>query len=73
MNLINMINRNNILGFFAYFLIGIILGSATSFICLIIHEDNDRCHYYNGKWSYKDLAIGIIAIILSYIIKTFIL
>lgn len=69
----NYMNKNDVLGFFAYFLIGLVLGYAVSFICLIIHENTDRCYYYNGKWSYKDLSIGIIAILLSYVIKKFVL
>lgn len=69
----NKINKNDILGFLAYFFIGFLFGHEASFLCLIVHEDNDRCHYYNGKWRYKDLLIGLAAIILSYIIKRFIL
>lgn len=39
---------------------------------LIIKENSDRCHYYNGKWNKKDLAIGISSIILGSIAKYFI-
>lgn len=33
---------------------------------------SDRCHYYNGKWNKKDLAIGISSIVLGSIAKYFI-
>lgn len=39
---------------------------------LFIKENSDRCHYYNGKWNKKDLAIGISSIILGSIAKYFI-
>lgn len=35
-------------------------------------ENSDRCHYYNGKWNKKDLAIGISSIVLGSIAKYFI-
>ena len=69
----NKINMNNILGFLSYFFIGFLFGCGVGFLCLIVHEDNDRCHYYDGKWCYKDLSIGVVAIILSYVVKRFIL
>ena len=31
-------------------------------LALIIHEDNDRCHYYHGEWNKGDLTRGCIAI-----------
>lgn len=34
--------------------------------------NSDRCHYYNGKWNKKDLAIGISSIVLGSIAKYFI-
>lgn len=39
---------------------------------LFIKENSDRCHYYNGKWNKKDLAIGISSIVLGSITKYFI-
>lgn len=37
-----------------------------------VKENSDRCHYYNGKWNKKDLAIGISSIVLGSIAKYFI-
>lgn len=41
-------------------------------LMLFIKENSDRCHYYNGKWNKKDLAIGISSIVLGSIAKYFI-
>lgn len=49
-----------------------IIGSSTALLMLFIKENSDRCHYYNGKWNKKDLAIGISSIILGSIAKYFI-
>lgn len=55
--------KNNIFGAVVYF---------TTALLLIVKENSDRCHYYNGKWNKKDLAIGISSIVLGSIAKYFI-
>lgn len=50
----------------------LLLNINTSLLMLFIKENSDRCHYYNGKWNKKDLAIGISSIVLGSIAKYFI-
>lgn len=64
--------KNNILGSIIYFLTTLLLNINTSLLMLFIKENSDRCHYYNGKWNKKDLAIGISSIVLGSIAKYFI-
>lgn len=64
--------KNNILGSIVYFLTTILLNANTALLMSFIKENSDRCHYYNGKWNKKDLAIGISSIILGSIAKYFI-
>jgi hypothetical protein len=59
--------RNNILGAVVYLSTAIVFGGSTALLMLFIKENSDRCHYYNGKWNKKDLAIGISSIILGSI------
>lgn len=64
--------ENNILGAVVYLSTAIVFSSSTALLMLFIKENSDRCHYYNGKWNKKDLAIGISSIILGSIAKYFI-
>ena len=64
--------KNNIVGAVVYFTTALLLNSSTSLLMLFIKENSDRCHYYNGKWNKKDLAIGISSIVLGSIAKYFI-
>lgn len=64
--------KNNIFGVVVYFTTALLLNSSTSLLMLFIKENSDRCHYYNGKWNKKDLAIGISSIVLGSIAKYFI-
>ena len=50
------------MGMVVYFLISLIFGGGFGLIALIIHEDNDRCHYYHGEWNKGDLTRGCIAV-----------
>lgn len=52
----------NILGFLTYLLAAVIFGGGMALVLLAVHEDNDRCHYYNGSWNKGDLLSGVIAI-----------
>lgn len=55
-------NRKDWMGMVVYFLISLIFGGGFGLIALIVHEDNDRCHYYHGEWNKGDLTRGCIAI-----------
>lgn len=67
-----MINKNDVIGIFTYAFATVFLGYKFAFLILFIKENSDRCHYYNGKWNKKDLAIGISSIVLGSIAKYFI-
>ena len=64
--------KNNIFGAVVYFTTALLLNSSTSLLMLFVKENSDRCHYYNGKWNKKDLAIRISSIVLGSIAKYFI-
>lgn len=64
--------KNNIIGSIFYLLVTLITNYSTSLLMLFIKENSDCCHYYNGKWNKKDLAIGISSIVLGSIAKYFI-
>lgn len=66
-------NKNDILGMLVYFLTAVIFGGGIALVLLAVHEDNDRCHYYNGKWSKKDIILGLIAICSGLILRVTIL
>ena len=55
-------NKNDILGMLVYFLTAVIFGGGAALVLLAVHEDNDRCHYYNGNWNKGDLLSGVLAI-----------
>lgn len=57
--------RRNLLGMMAYFIISFVFGGGFGLLALIVKEDNDRCHYYNGKWNIGDLIRGFISIFLG--------
>lgn len=61
--------KNNILGFIVYLLSAVLFAPAVAVILLAIKENSDRCHYYGGKWSYTDLAIGTLAILIGIILR----
>ena len=55
-------NRKDWMGMVIYFVISMLFGGSFGLLALIIHEDNDRCHYYHGKWNKGDLTRGCIAV-----------
>lgn len=61
--------RNNILGMAVYFLIAMLFGSGYALLALMIHEDNDRCHYYQGSWNRGDLIRGILSISIGALVR----
>lgn len=65
-------SKNDFIGIFIYAFATVFLGYKFAFLILFIKENSDRCHYYNGKWNKKDLAIGISSIVLGSIAKYFI-
>lgn len=62
--------KHNIKGMTVYFLIAVLLGGGFALLALIIHEDNDRCHYYGGKWNKGDLLRGCIAVVAGIVANT---
>lgn len=54
--------KNNLLGMAVYFCIAVLFGGGFGVLALIVHEDNDRCHYYNGEWNKGDLIRGCAAV-----------
>ena len=61
--------KNNLMGMIVYFIISLVFGGAFGLMALIIHEDNDRCHYYNGEWNKGDLFRGVTAIVAGSLIR----
>lgn len=61
--------KNNIIGFIVYFLVSLVFSPDVSIILLAMKENADRCHYYNGRWSYEDLCIGVVASFAGGLIK----
>jgi len=62
LRMMNKLTMNNILGMVVYFLAASIFGAGVAIILLALHEDNDRCQYYNGEWNKEDLLHGLAAI-----------
>lgn len=58
----NKTTRHNIFGMVVYFLIAMLFGGGFGLLALIVHEDNDRCHYYQGEWNRGDLLRGCLAV-----------
>ena len=62
-------SKNDLKGMLTYLGISALFGGSFGLLALIIHEDNDRCHYYNGKWNKDDLIRGCIAVAAGTIIR----
>ena len=43
------------MGMAVYFLIAVLFGGGIALLAMIIHEDNDRCHYGGGKFETGDI------------------
>ena len=54
--------KRNILGMVVYMCIAMLFGGGFGLLALIVHEDNDRCHYYHGEWNKGDLLRGCLAV-----------
>lgn len=54
--------KRNLLGMLVYFTIALAFGGGFGVLALIVHEDNDRCHYYGGTWNRGDLVRGSLAV-----------
>lgn len=61
--------KRNILGVLVYFTISFLFGGGFGILALITHEDNDRCHYYNGNWNKGDLTRGCISVCIGHILN----
>lgn len=64
-------NRKDWIGMVVYFVISMFFGSGFGLIALIVHEDNDRCHYYHGEWNKGDLTRGCIAVAVGMAVRYF--
>ena len=64
-------NRKDWMGMVVYFLISLIFGGGFGLLTLIVHEDNDRCHYYHGEWNKGDLTRGCIAVVVGMVVRYF--
>lgn len=58
----NKTRRRNLLGMLVYLTISFAFGGGFGLLALIVKEDNDRCHYYNGEWNVGDLVRGCLAV-----------
>lgn len=58
----NKTRRRNIMGMVVYFLIAVLFGGGFGLLAMIVHEDNDRCHYYHGVWNRGNLLRGCVAV-----------
>lgn len=54
--------KRNLLGMLVYMTIALLFGGGFGLLALIVKEDNDRCHYYNGMWNIGDLVRGSLAV-----------
>ena len=61
--------KNNLLGMAVYFCIAVLFGGGFGLTALIVHEDNDRCHYYNGEWNKGDLIRGCAAVAVGMAVR----
>lgn len=61
--------KRDILGMAVYFAISLLFGGGFGLLALIVHEDNDRCHYYGGSWSKGDLLRGCVAVAVGTILR----
>lgn len=64
-------NRKDWIGIVVYFVISILFGGGFGLLALIIHEGNDRCHYYHGEWNTGDLTRGFIAVAVGVAVRYF--
>ncbi len=64
-------NRKDWMGMVVYFVISMLFGGGFGLLALIVHEDNDRCHYYHGEWNKRDLTRGCIAIAVGMAVRYF--
>ena len=58
----NKTTKCNILGMAVYFFIAVLFGGGYALIAMIVHEDNDRCHYNSGKFEKGDIIRGCVAV-----------
>ena len=49
--IMNKIRYRDIIGMVVYMCIAMLFGGDFGLLALIVKEDNDRCHYYNGTWN----------------------
>lgn len=54
--------KSNLLGMLVYLAIAFAFGGGFGLLALIVKEDNDRCHFYEGTWNIGDLVRGCLAV-----------
>ena len=67
----NKVRYKNIVSVMIYTAITFTFGGGFGLLALIVHEDNDRCHYYHGEWNKGDLTRGCIAIAVGMAVRYF--
>lgn len=65
-------NKRDIFAMIVFFALTLIFGGGVGILALIVHEDNDRCHYYNGMWNKYDIARGCLAVGIGMIVRFYI-
>lgn len=61
--------KRNLLGMLVYMTIALAFGGGFGLLALIVKEDNDRCHYYNGTWNRGDLVRGCLAVGMGMVLR----
>ena len=56
------------MGMAVYFCIDVLFGGGFGLLAMIVHEDNDRCHYYHGEWNRGDLTRGCLAVAVGCVV-----
>lgn len=59
------------MGIVIYFVISMLFGGSLGLLTLIVHDDNDRCHYYHGEWNKGDMTRGCIAVAVGMTVRYF--
>lgn len=65
----NKTRRRNILGMVVYMSIAMLFGGGFGLLALMVHEDNDRCHYYHGEFNKGDLLRGCVAVVVGMALR----
>lgn len=67
-NITTFLIKSDILGMLIYFGVSAVFGGGFGATMLAVHEDNDRCHYYNGEWNKGDVIRGGVCVAVGSLI-----